>query len=34
MNGYHRSVPAWFGGLDASELSTLLQEWHQQHGRR
>lgn len=29
MNGYHRSVPAWFGGLDAGQLCGLLEEWRQ-----
>ena len=27
VNGYHRSVPAWFGGLNAMELRGLLEEW-------
>ena len=25
MNGYHRSLPAWFGGLDAPELAAQLE---------
>jgi hypothetical protein len=25
MNGYHRSLPAWFGGLNAPELADLLE---------
>jgi hypothetical protein len=29
MNGYHRSVPAWFGGLNADELCRLLDDWRQ-----
>jgi hypothetical protein len=29
VNGYHRSVPAWFGELNAAELHALLEQWRQ-----
>ncbi len=25
MNGYHRSLPAWFGGLDVTKLAAQLE---------
>lgn len=33
VNGYHRSVPAWFGGLNAEELRALLEEWRAMHSK-
>ena len=31
VNGYHRSLPAWFGGLDAEQLSSLLKRSRREH---
>lgn len=33
VNGYHRSVPAWFGGLNAVELRELLEEWRRTNSK-
>ena len=31
VNGYHRSLPAWFGGLDAGQLASLLERSRREH---
>ena len=31
VNGYHRSLPAWFGGLDAERLASLLERSRREH---